>query len=73
MKSSNTSEISETKSLFKEWIKTEKIESKESSDWDIEKESLTDLTELLKEELTTIEAKLSEIEKQNNDGENEKI
>ena len=70
---SNTSEISETKSLFKEWIKTEKIESKESTDWDIEKESLTDLTELLKEELTTIEAKLSEIEKQNNDGENERI
>ena len=48
---SNTSEIFETKSLFKEWISTEKIESKESSDWDIEKESLSDLTELLVEEL----------------------
>ena len=70
---SNTSEISETKSLFNEWISTEKIESKESSDWDIEKESLSDLTELLVEELTTIETKLSEIEKQNNYGENERI
>ena len=70
---SNTSEISETKSLFNEWISTEKIESKESSDWDIEKESLSDLTELLVEELTTIETKLSEIEKQNNFGENQRI
>lgn len=69
----NTSEISETKSLFNEWISTEKIESKESSDWDIEKEALTDLTELLEEELNTIEAKLAEIEKQNSDGENERI
>ena len=70
---SNTSEIFETKSLFKEWISTEEIESKESSDWNIEKESLSDLTELLVEELATIEAKLSEIEKLNNDGENERI
>ena len=59
--------------MFNEWISTEKIESKESSDWDIEKESLSDLTELLVEELTTIETKLSEIEKQNNFGENERI
>ena len=65
---SQSSSISGAKILFKEWIATEKLQSKESSDWEIEKESISDLSTLLQEELATLKANLDELEKENNTG-----
>ena len=42
--------IPKVPSLFKEWIATERLITKESSSWEIEKNSLNDLVELLEEE-----------------------
>lgn len=70
---SQSSSISDAKILFKEWIATEKLQSKESSDWEIEKESISDLSTLLQEELATLKANLEELEKENNAGEEERI
>ena len=70
---SQSSSISGAKILFKEWIATEKLQSKESSDWEIEKESISDLSTLLQEELATLKANLEELEKENNAGEEERI
>ena len=68
-----SSSISDAKVLFKEWIATEKLQSKESSDWEIEKESINDLSTLLQEELSTLKDNLEELEKENNAGEEERI
>ena len=45
-------------SLLKEWIATEIVITKESSSWEIEKNSLNDLVEWLEEEKQTIDEKL---------------
>ena len=66
-------EIPKASTLFKEWIATEKLISKESSKWEIEKSALQDLLELLEEEKQTIEEKLNSVEKENSAGEGERI
>ena len=59
--------------IFKEWITTERLISKESSNWEIEKTALKDLTELLDEEIETIDEKLNSVAKENSSGEEERI
>lgn len=49
--------LSESMELFKEWIAMEKLVSKENSDWELEKNSLEDLIELLSEERSSIDEK----------------
>ena len=66
-------EIPKAPSLFKEWIATERLITKESSSWEIEKSSLDDLVELLEEEKQTIDEKLQSVEKENSAGEEERI
>ena len=66
-------EIPKASTLFKEWIATERLISKESSNWEIEKSALQDLLELLEEEKQTIEEKLNSVEKENSAGEGERI
>ena len=41
--------------------------------WEIEKESINDLSTLLQEELSTLKDNLEELEKENNAGEEERI
>ena len=53
----------EAPSLFKEWVTTERMISKESSNWDTEKEAIGDLIQLLQEEIQNIDEKLNTIEK----------
>ena len=60
-------------SIFKEWITTERLISQESSNWEIEKNALGDLIELLEEEKQTIDEKLQSVEKENSAGEEERI
>lgn len=59
--------------IFKEWITTERLISKESSNWEIEKNALKDLSELLDEEIETIDEKLNSVAKENSAGEEERI
>ena len=59
--------------IFKEWITTERLISQESSNWEIEKNALGDLIELLEEEKQTIDEKLNSVEKENSAGEEERI
>ena len=59
--------------IFKEWITTERLISQESSNWEIEKNALGDLIELLEEEKQTIDEKLNSVEKENSAGEKERI
>ena len=66
-------EIPKVPSLFKEWIATERLITKESSSWEIEKNLLNDLVELLEEEKQTIDEKLQSVEKENSAGEEERI
>ena len=66
-------EILKVPSLFKEWIATERLITKESSSWEIEKNLLNDLFELLEEEKQTIDEKLQSVEKENSAGEEERI
>ena len=66
-------EIPKASTLFKEWIATEKLISKESSKWEIEKSALQDILELLEEEKQTIEEKLNSVEKENSAGERIKL
>ena len=58
-------EIPKAPSLFKEWIATERLITKESSSWEIEKISLIDLVELLEQEKQSIDEKLQSFEKEN--------
>ena len=62
-------DIPKAPALFKEWIATERLISKESSNWKIEKASLEELLELLEEEIQTIDEKLNSVEKENFGGE----
>ena len=66
-------DIPKAPALFKEWIATERLISKESSNWEIEKASLEELLELLEEEIQTIDEKLNSVEKENSAGEEERI
>ena len=66
-------EIPKAPSLIKEWITTERLITKESSSWEIEKNSLNDLIELLEKEKQTIDEKLQSFEKVNSAGEEERI
>ena len=59
--------------FFKEWIATERLITKESSSWEIEKSSLNDLVELLEEEKQAIDEGLQSVEKENSAGEEERI
>ena len=66
-------EIPKAPSLFKEWIATERLITQESSSWEIEKNSLIDLIELLEEEKQTIDKKLQSVERKNSTGDEEGI
>jgi predicted nucleic acid-binding Zn-ribbon protein len=59
--------LPEAPNLFKEWVTTERMISKESSNWDTEKEAIGDLIELLEEEIQNIDEKLNTIEEKNTD------
>ena len=50
--------LSESTELFKEWIAMEKLVSKENSDWELAKNYMQDLIELLSEERSSIDEKL---------------
>lgn len=65
--------LSESTELFKEWIAMEKLVSKENSDWELAKNSMKDLIELLSEERSSIDEKLEELEKDNSAGEEARI
>lgn len=71
--SSLSADLPEAPSLFKEWVTTERIISKETSDWGTEKEAIADLIELLEEEIQNINEKLNTIEEKNTEGEEERI
>ena len=71
--SSLSAKLPEAPSLFKEWVTTERIISKEVSNWDTEKEAIGDLIELLEEEILNIDEKLNSIEEKNTEGEEERI
>ena len=66
-------EVSRAPHFFKEWIATERLITKESSSWEIEKSSLNDLVELLEEEKQTIDEGLQSVEKENSAGEEQRI
>ena len=68
-----TAKLPEAPNLFKEWVTTERMISKEASNWDTEKEAIGDLIELLEEEIQNIDEKLNTIEGKNTDGEEERI
>ena len=51
----------------------EKLVSKENSDWELAKNSMKDLIELLSEERSSIDEKLEELEKDNSAGEEARI
>ena len=57
-------ETQKAPAIFKEWNITERLISKKSSNWEIEKSALQDLLELLEEEKQTIEEKLNSVEKE---------
>jgi len=63
-----TAKLPEAPNLFKEWVTTERMISKESSNWDTEKEAIGNLIELLEEEIQNIDDKLNTIEEKNNRG-----
>lgn len=71
--SEQSPQLSESMELFKEWIAMEKLVSKENSDWELEKNSLKDLIELLSEERSSIDEKLEGLEKNNSAGEEARI
>ena len=71
--SSLPAKLPEAPSLFKEWVTTERMISKEASNWDTEKEAIADLIELLEEEIQNIDEKLNTIEEKNTEGEEERI
>ena len=56
-------EIPKAPSLFKEWIATERLITKESSSWEIEKSSLNELVEFLEEEKQTIDKSFNLLKK----------
>ena len=66
-------EIPKAPFLFKEWIATERLITKESSSWEIEKISLIDLVELLEQGKQSIGEKLQSVEKENSAGEEGRI
>ena len=53
-------EVPKAPHFFKAWIATERLISKESSNWEIEKVALQELISLLEEEKQVIQEKLSE-------------
>ena len=66
-------DIFKAPTLFKEWIATERLISKESSNWQIEKASLYELLELKEDEFQAIDDKLNSVEKENSAGKEELI
>jgi len=58
-------EVKETHQYIKEWIQTEQLISEEESKWKSEKSTLLDLQNALSEEITELEAKLKQFEKEN--------
>jgi len=66
-------EVPKAPHFFKEWIATERLISKESSNWEIEKVALQELISLLEEEKQVIQEKLDFVEKENSSGEAERI
>ena len=51
----------------------EKLVSKENSDWELAKNSMKDLIELLSEERSSIDEKLEELKKDNSAGEEARV
>ena len=66
-------EVPKAPHFFKEWIATERLISKESSNWEIEKVALQELISLLEEEKQVIQEKLDFVEKENSSGKAERI
>lgn len=58
---------------FKQWIASERLISKESADWEIQKAAIGDLIELLEEEEKSINENLDALENENSAGEEERI
>ena len=58
---------------FKQWIASERLISKESADWEIQKAAIGDLIELLEEEEKSINENLDTLENENSAGEEERI
>ena len=58
---------------FKQWIASERLISKELSDWEIQKAAIGDLIELLEEEEKSINENLDALENENSAGEEERI
>lgn len=57
-------EIKETHAIIGEWVATERLISKEESDWEIEKSALLDLKQALSAEQEILSAKLKETEEE---------
>ena len=58
-------EVKETHQYIKEWIQTEQLISEEESKWKSERSTLLDLQDALNEEITELETKLKQFEKEN--------
>jgi len=58
---------------FKQWIASERLISKELSDWEIQKAAIGDLIELLEEQEKSINENLEALENENSAGEEERI
>ena len=57
-------EVKETHKIIGEWVATERLISKEESEWDIEKASLLDLKQALIAEIGELDGKLRETEEE---------
>lgn len=58
-------QVKETHQIIEEWVKTRQLISEEKSSWKSEKAALADLDEALTREISELEDKLSQFEKEN--------
>ena len=59
------SQVKETHQFIQEWVQTSLLISEEESDWKTEKSTLIDLESALKKEISELEVKLEQFEKEN--------
>ena len=59
------SQVKETHQFIQEWVQTSLLISEEESNWKTEKPTLIDLESALKKEISELEVKLEQFEKEN--------